>query len=88
MAKRRLNQGEIWSVSRDNEKRTGRYEFGDLKRFPVYFGSHPATMKDLIALHPISRQDWSDICRRYWWNPLLWFRVRYKTGRRVKERII
>jgi hypothetical protein len=88
MAKRRLNQGEIWSDNRDTEKRTGRYEFGDLSRFPVYFGSHPATMKNLIASHPISRQDWSAICRRYWWCPFFWLRLRYKTGRRVKERII
>ena len=87
MAKRRLNQGEIWSDNRDTEKQTGRYEFGDLKRFPIYFGSHPATMKDLIAEHPISRQDWSSICRQYWWNPVLWLRLRYKTGKRVKERI-
>jgi len=87
MAQRRLNQGQIWSQNRDTEKRTGRYEFGDLGRFPVYFGSHPLLMKDQIASHPISRQDWGDICRRYWANPLLWFRIRYKTGRRIKNRM-
>jgi len=88
MAKRRLNQGEIWSDNRDQERITGRYEFGDLKRFPVYFGSNPSTMKDLIAAHPVSQQDWRDVSRKYWWNPAFWFRWRYKTGRRVKERII
>lgn len=88
MAKRRLNQGQIWSCNRDTEKKTGRYEFGDLNRFPIYFGSHPATMKNLIAAHPISRKDWNDICRRYWWNPLKWLRLRYKSGRRIKEQII
>jgi len=87
MARRRLNQGEIWSDNRDNEKRTGRYEFGDLKRFPVYFGSHPATMKDLTAAHPVSQQDWQEISRQYWWNPAFWLRLRYKTGRRVKEKM-
>jgi glycosyltransferase involved in cell wall biosynthesis len=88
MARRRLNQGEIWSVDRDTEKKTGRYEFGDLGRFPVYFGTHPAVMKERIDAHPISRKDWSAICRRYWWNPLRWLRLRCKTGRRVKEKIV
>ena len=88
MAKRRLNQGEIWSESRDNEKMTGRYEFGDLKRFPIYFGSHPATMNDLIKAHPVSQQEWGEISRQYWWNPCLWLRLRFKTGRRIKERIV
>jgi len=87
MAKRRLNQGMIWSVDRDHEKKTGRYEFGDLKRFPIYFGPHPATMKELIGAHPISLQDWDEITRQHWWNPLRWLRLRYKTGKRIKERI-
>jgi hypothetical protein len=63
------------------------YDYGDLNRFPVYFGTHPAVMRHLIEQHVVSQQDWQKIVSRYWWNPLLWFRVRYKTGRRVKERI-
>jgi len=45
-------------------------------------------MKHLIEAHIVSQQDWQKIVRQYWWNPLLWFRVRYKTGRRIKEKII
>ena len=63
------------------------HSYGDLNRFPIYFGTHPAVMKSLIAAHPISQQDWGDIGRQYWWNPAKWLRLRYKTGRRVKVRI-
>ncbi len=84
MARRRLNQGEIWKVDRSVEKQTGKYDFGDLKRFPVYFGTHPKVMNDLIAAHPVSVADWKEIKARYWWNPFVGLRVRYKTGRRVK----
>jgi hypothetical protein len=84
MARRRVNQGTIWSVDRTQEKQTGRYLYGDLNRFPVYFGTHPLVMTELIAKHEASRQDEALIRRKFWWNPLLWFRVRYKTGRRVK----
>ena len=88
MAKRRLNQGEIWSEDRSAEQNTGRYEFGDLKRFPIYFGSHPSVMKDLIVNHPISQQDLKEIHQRHWWNPLKIFQIRFKTGRRIKEKIV
>lgn len=88
MAKRRLNQGTIWSTAdRDKEKATGRYEYGDLERFPVYFGTHPAVMKDLIAQNSLSLQDWEHIRHRSWWNPLLWLRLRYKTSQRIKYSI-
>lgn len=87
MAKRRINQGEIWSQNRDDEKKTGKYEYGDLRRFPVYFGTHPSVMNDLIAKNPISQQDFKEIQKHFWWSPLLWFRVRFKTGSRVRKRI-
>jgi hypothetical protein len=87
MAKRRLNQGEIWSENRAREKETGRYEFGDLNRFPIYFGSHPSVMKDLVNQHPISQEDWRNIECGHWWNPLKWLRIRYKTGKRIKFKI-
>lgn len=87
MAKRRINSGEIWGDDRQKEKSTGRYEFGDLDRFPVYFGTHPKVMEKLIAAHHISPEDWQNIAQKFWWNPLLWTRWRYKTGRRVKEPI-
>ena len=87
MARRRLNHGALWGVSPQEQKKRAKHAFGDLKRFPVYFGSHPAVMKSLIEAHPISQQDQANIQKRFWWNPLLWFKVRYKTGRRVKTKI-
>jgi hypothetical protein len=61
--------------------------YGDLNRFPSYMGNHPAVMKDTVDQHPLSREDFDFLRRKLWWNPLFWLRVRYKTGRRVKERI-
>jgi len=63
------------------------YDYGDLKRFPVYFGTHPAVMKEIVSQHLVSQRDWRAICRQYWWNPFLWFRIRYKTGYRRKSHI-
>jgi glycosyltransferase involved in cell wall biosynthesis len=88
MARRRINSGEIWGDERAREKKTGRYEFGDPWRFPVYFGTHPAVMRDLVLQNPISREDWRQISRRHWWNPLWWLHMRYKTGRRIKYPIM
>lgn len=88
MAKRRINSGEIWGDNRIREKKTGRYEFGDLCRFPVYFGTHPSVMKDLIDQHSISKEDRHQISIRNWWNPLFWFHVRYKTWSRIKYPIV
>jgi len=61
--------------------------YGDLNRFPAYMGTHPAVMNEKIAEHHLSREDFDMIRRRSWWNPAFWLRLRYKTGRRVKERI-
>ncbi len=66
----------------------GRGGYGDLNRFPVYFGTHPAVMDDIIARHAVSGQDRVNIRRAHWFNPLLWLRYRYKTGRRVKTKIV
>lgn len=88
MATRRKNAHTVGFVFELNEKeKKSEYDYGELSRFPVYFGTHPAVMKHLIQQHVASQKDWQKIVRQYWWNPLLWFRVRYKTGRRVKERI-
>jgi glycosyltransferase involved in cell wall biosynthesis len=62
-------------------------DFGDLNRFPAYLGTHPAVMKEKVAGHQLSREDFDIIRRKLWWNPAFWLRLRYKTGRRVKERI-
>jgi hypothetical protein len=88
MAVKRKNVHNIgfFAELTDKEKKPA-YEYGDLNRFPVYFGTHPSSMKDLIALHEVSQKDWVNICRQYWWNPLLWLRARFKTGRRLKVKI-
>jgi hypothetical protein len=88
MAVKRKNVHQIGFFPELTEKeKKPTYEYGDLNRFPVYFGTHPLSMKHLIEQHEVSRQDWANIARRYWWNPLLWFRVRYKTGRRIKVKL-
>ncbi|MBI3601327.1 MAG: glycosyltransferase [Candidatus Omnitrophica bacterium] len=61
--------------------------WGDLSRFPAYFGTHPLVMKDLIARHALSVQDWASVSRQFWWNPLFWMRLRHKTSRRIREKI-
>ena len=61
--------------------------YGDLKRFPSYWGTHPAVMEHALDGHQLSREDLNNIRRELWWNPLYWFRPRFKTWRRVKERI-
>jgi len=87
MTRRRVNAERIgFTRLKDNERR-GIYDYGDLNRFPVYFGSHPGVMKDIIAGHELSKRDWQDIKRRYWWHPMRWLRFRYKTWRRQKQRL-
>ena len=86
-AVRRINSGEIWNVDRSVEKNTGRYEFGDLNRFPVYFGLHPSVMKERIKSHALSQQDGRVIRKKFWWNPFYWWKVRYKTFRRIKQKM-
>ncbi len=87
MAQRIANADRIGYAAADTLKHGQACDYGDLSRFPVYFGSHPLVMKDLIAANPLSQQDWKAVFRRYWWNPALWFRMRYKTGRRHKMRL-
>ncbi len=62
--------------------------YGDLNRFPSYLGTHPKVMEETIQQHHLSREDYNMIRRKFWWNPLFWIRLRYKTWRRVKERIV
>ncbi len=86
MQKRCNNAAEIGFMDKNkNNSFTGGY--GDLDRFPPYLGTHPAVMKEMVENHQLSREDFGMIQRKLWWNPLLWVRLRYKTGRRVKERI-
>jgi glycosyltransferase involved in cell wall biosynthesis len=85
MAQRRENAERIGFVSLKDEERNLSYDYGDLSRFPAYFGSHPSVMKDKVAGHPISQEDWARITARYWWHPLRILRLRFKTGKRVKK---
>ncbi len=88
MASRRVNAEQIGFVSLGPEERASRYSYGDLNRFPVYFGTHPAVMKERVSDHLPSQKDWQDISKKYWWHPFKIGRVRFKTFNRVKEKIV
>ena len=88
MAQRRFNAEEIGFTRLQNHERATDYSFGDLNRFPAYFGTHPAVMEKRIQAHLLSQEDWQGISRAYWWHPAKIFRMRGKTSRRVKERIV
>ncbi len=88
MAQRRLNAEQIGFVSLGDNERQQVYTYGDLNRFPAYFGTHPQVMKQKVADHGPSQEDKENIERKYWWFPPRWFKTRYKTGKRVKEKII
>lgn len=88
MTERRANAEQIGFVSLKDDERRQEYSYGDLNRFPVYFGTHPKVMEQRIAMHDLSCKDNKAIARRYWWFPAKWLRIRYKTGKRVKDKII
>jgi len=87
MQQRRENADKIGFIELKESQRADHYEYGDLNRFPAYFGSHPKVMENTIAGHELSQKDKEDIRKKYWWHPLMHLGVRYKTGKRVKERI-
>src|SRR3990167_5386296 len=61
MAQRRLNAESIGFTRLKDGERERDYSYGDLNRFPAYFGTHPAVMKNRIEDHSLSRQDWQEI---------------------------
>lgn len=87
MTQRRVNAEQIGFTSLNSHERGDDYSYGDLNRFPAYFGTHPKVMKERVAGHSVSQNDWQNISRRFWWHPGRIFRLRYKTGRRLKEKI-
>jgi len=87
MTERRVNAENIGFTVLDEDEREGQYDYGDLNRFPAYFGRHPAVLKERISQHTLSVNDKKEIDRKYWWQPLKWLKVRYKTGKRVREKI-
>lgn len=87
MAARRKNAETIGFVQLKSHEKTDEYRFGNLNRFPVYFGTHPKVMTPLVEEHLLSKEDKKEIDKRYWWHLFRWFKVRYKTGKRLKQRI-
>ncbi|MBN1870604.1 MAG: glycosyltransferase family 2 protein [Candidatus Omnitrophica bacterium] len=87
MTQRRVNAEQIGFTTLASHERQKAYHFGDLNRFPVYFGTHPAVMREKAKQHVLSQKDLIDINERYWWHPLKWLKLRYKTGKRVKQKI-
>jgi len=88
MTRRRVNAEKIGFTTLNQEDRGATYIYGDLNRFPPYFGTHPSVMRDRIRVHGLSREDLKDIRKRFWWHPFLRLGVRYKTGRREKRKIV
>ncbi len=84
MTQRRINAENIGFTSLTQEERERDYSYGDLSRFPIYFGTHPAVMGERIKDHPLSQEDLKNIERKYWWHPMRILKLRYKTGRRIK----
>lgn len=87
MTERRINAEKIGFTSLSQEEKIKDYDYGNLDRFPIYFGSHPATMKSIVISYDLSNQDWKNITKKYWWSPLRFFRIRYKTFKRIRQRI-
>jgi len=82
MRQRRVNAEDIGFVALTEKERTEAYEYGDLSRHPIYFGTHPVVMKELIGRHELSEKDIKEINRHWWWYPPKMFNIRYKSGRR------
>ena len=88
MTQRRVNALDIYDAPElTDEEKVQVYDYGDLNRFPAYFGSHPAVMTDRVSQHTLSLRDKADIDRRLWWHPMKILKARYKTFKRVRRRI-
>ena len=87
MTNRKKNATQIGYASPKDNTSEVDHDYGNLNRFPIYFGTHPQTMNTAISDHELTQEDSKAILKKCWWNPLLWLKVRYKTGFRVKERI-
>ena len=87
MTQRRVNAEKIGFTSLLQEERQQDYSYGDLNRFPVYFGTHPKVMEKRIREHALSWEDREYINRKFWWHPFKIFKTRYKTYKRIKEKI-
>lgn len=87
MTQRRVNAEGIGFTKLSQQERQQNYDYGDLERFPIYFGTHPDIMQSRVLSHELSQKDWARISRKYWWSPLKIFSIRYKTFKRSRKRI-
>ena len=87
MTERRVNAEMMGITTLKEDEKTVAYSYGDLNRFPVYYGSHPSQIKERVASHELSQRDWQDIKQRQVLNPFVYLRPRYKTPFRIKEKI-
>jgi len=87
MTQRRINAEGIGFTNLQEEERKEDYSYGDLNRFPAYFGTHPKVMESRVTQHTLSQADSKVVNRMYWWHPMKALKVRYKTHRRIKERL-
>jgi len=78
------NAQKLGYTTSDYNKEKRFIDVAELNKFPIYFGTHPKMMHNRAKTHKLSKEDWQNIKRRYFWNPLLWFKIRYKTPKRVK----
>ncbi len=88
MAQRRINARQIGFAGSSAGKEQPEFAYGDLNRFPVYFGSHPKVMSERISGHPLSQADLKFIQKKFWWHPLRIAKIRYKTYKRIKQAIL
>ena len=87
MTQRRKNADNIGFVRLQDHERKNSYTYGDLNRFPVYFGTHPGVMATRVTEHALSQEDEQTIQKKFWWHSGLRFRIRYKTWKRVGDKI-
>ncbi len=90
LMKERIKNAMKIGFASDEDKKgrdNGSYLYGDLNRFPVYFGTHPQVMSERVKTHSLSEKDYQSIRENHYWNPLYFLKVRYKTGKRIKNRI-
>ena len=87
MMRRVKNAMEIGFAAANSQVEESAYKYGDLNRFPIYFGTHPKVMSEKVERHSLSQKDSQNIKARHWWNPLYFLKVRYKTGKRLKYKI-
>jgi len=88
MLERRRNARDIGFANLTEQESLQGHNLGDLNRFPAYFGSHPKEMEEKVNSHKFSQEDFKSIARRFWWHPARILKLRYKTFKRVKERIV